>query len=131
VLALGAGMAATAAACTWLVDADPAQCRRDVECARFAGTICDGARRICVPAMQMGIGLPADSGAPDGGAVSAADAGFATCFPDGAATPGLELLNACTNSACLPFDNRARLRNLAADGSLKPLPPDPDGGVPP
>ena len=130
-LALGAWMAATAAACTWLVDADPAQCRRDDECARFAGTVCDSVRRICVPAMQMGIGLPADGGAFASDAASGADAGFSTCFPDGAAAPGVELLNACTNSACIPFDNRARLRNLAADGSPKPLPPDPDGGVPP
>ncbi len=32
-------------------------------------------------------------------------------------------LNACTGSRCVPFDNRARLQNLEADGGLKALPP--------
>jgi hypothetical protein len=119
-LLFGVGMTA-AAACTWLVDADPAQCRRDDDCARFAGTVCDGARRVCVAA-QTNIGRGPDGGAPASGAVSAGDSGFSYCPPDGAAAAGQELPNACTNAACIPFDNKARLRNLAADGTLKPLP---------
>jgi hypothetical protein len=34
----------------------------------------------------------------------------------------LEYLNACTDQRCIPFDNGARLKNLAPDGTLKPLP---------
>ncbi len=34
-----------------------------------------------------------------------------------------EFLNACTGSACEPFDNKARLTKLTADGGLPKLPP--------
>jgi hypothetical protein len=33
-----------------------------------------------------------------------------------------ELLNACTNSQCVPFDDTVRVPRLAADGALPPVP---------
>lgn len=112
--------------CTWLLDASAAQCQRNEDCVRFAGTACDGARHVCVPTTPSNV--TTDGGAGDGPAAS--DGGLLSCPPDGAVAPGLELLNACTNATCLPFDNGARLHNLASDGTLKPL-PDPSGVVPP
>lgn len=118
-----AGTLAAAGACTLLVDADPQQCRGDGDCAAFTGTSCDLGRHVCVPS----VGHGADAGATTP-SVPEADASF--CPPDGSPAPGLELLNACTDATCVPFDNRTRLHNLAGDGSLKPL-PDPGGMVPP
>jgi hypothetical protein len=124
-----AGAATTVPACTLFLDASSAQCNRPEDCARFPGTGCDSARHVCVPTTRTPIGRDTDGGANDA-ASAGADASFLFCPPDSAAAPGLELLNACTNASCIPFDNRARLRNLTDDGSLKPL-PEVGGVVPP
>lgn len=126
---LALGMVATMAACTLLVDASAAQCRSDDDCAAFSGSACDSVRHVCVPTTRTPIGSNADGGA-DGSGDAAETNGFLFCPSDGAVAPGLELLNACTNATCIPFVNRARLRNLADDGSLKPL-PDTTGVVSP
>lgn len=46
--------------------------------------------------------------------------------PDGcfncAPTKPVEVLNACTDATCEPFDNKARLPLLRGDGTLPPLP---------
>jgi hypothetical protein len=46
----------------------------------------------------------------------------AGCLP---CAPGVHptLLNACSDTTCVPFDNAARLQNRAPDGGLRPLPP--------
>lgn len=58
----------------------------------------------------------ADGGAPDASCV--ADGGCYACPP----TAPEHFLNRCTTAACAPFDNRARLTRLLADGGLPPLP---------
>lgn len=42
-----------------------------------------------------------------------------------------QLLNACTDSKCIPFDDKARVPNLPADGKLPPVPdlPPPDASA--
>jgi hypothetical protein len=113
-----------AAGCTLLVDASPTQCRQDQDCARFAGTTCDRTRGVCTAAPgnngDAANNDPHDAEAPPG------QLGALLCPTDAGvgadSGPGLELLNACTDAVCVPFDNRARLLNLASDGSLKPLP---------
>jgi hypothetical protein len=70
--------------------------------------------------------------APDDGASDSA----ASCDVDltvqcyaCAPTETPQFLNACTNAACVPFDDVSRLANLLGDGGLPPLPPPPvDGG---
>jgi hypothetical protein len=68
---------------------------------------------------------------PDGGAAvaeaSCGDDAAGSCY---ACTPvtNVQFLNACTNAACVPFDD-GRLTNLLPDGALPPLPAVPgDGG---
>ncbi len=66
----------------------------------------------------------------DAGTVDATvpDAGPTTCQPrssecwDETPTTSTQLLNACTDSTCVPFDNCARLPLLRPDGTLPPLP---------
>jgi hypothetical protein len=118
-LTVGASMG-----CTLVLDASPAQCQRTDDCARFAGTICDTVRHLCAAAA-------ADDGGPggDGAGDDPADPAETTGCAAGtnAPSPGFELLNACTDATCLPFDNRQRLRNLPGDGVLPPLPELPAG----
>ena len=69
-----------------------------------------------------------DSGADgDGDAEASCNVDLSVqCYPCTPVTT-VELLNACSNGDCIPFD-RSRLTGLlAADGGLPSLPP-PDGG---
>jgi hypothetical protein len=52
------------------------------------------------------------------------------CYPC-VGTTDPELLNACTGSQCIPFDDTARTPLLGADGKLPPVPdlPPPDAGA--
>jgi hypothetical protein len=52
---------------------------------------------------------------------SDANGGCYACPP----TTATQLQNACTNATCVPFDDRARLTRLLADGGLPPLPSPP------
>jgi hypothetical protein len=61
--------------------------------------------------------------APTAGAAGASCTDAAdNCY---ACTPqtSTQFLNACTSSACVPFDDHARLTKLTAGGTLPPLPP--------
>jgi hypothetical protein len=86
-------------------------------------------------------GAPSSSGGSGGHGGSAADvaaageadaagAAGAPCTDEAAGncyacgpTTSAQLLNACTSSACVPFDDHARLKNLPMSGELPPLPP--------
>jgi hypothetical protein len=59
-----------------------------------------------------------DVGPPADGPMCRTSDGCRPC-PAGATTG---LANACSDVTCVPFDNHARLRNLTADGGLRPLP---------
>ncbi|WP_437928202.1 hypothetical protein WMF37_02845 [Sorangium sp. So ce291] len=98
------------ASCSVLVEQRDQQCASDADCARFPGARCDPGAHVCVPADA------APTGACDGGG------GCYGCTP----TTNEQLLNACTDAACRPFDNR-RLGNLR-DGVLPPLPETGAGG---
>jgi hypothetical protein len=111
--------------CTLVLDASPAQCQRTDDCARFAGTICNVVRHLCV-ANRTDDGGPGSDGAVDDPADAAETTGCAAGTTN-SPPPGFELLNACTDATCLPFDNRQRLRNLSRDGVLPPLPEIPGG----
>ena len=56
----------------------------------------------------------------DAGTDAARDAGEPDCYAQPATSA--QILNQCTSRGCTPFDNRARLPLLAADGGLPPLP---------
>ena len=58
------------------------------------------------------------SGVPDGHTCRAGD----ECVACGPAALEDSLQNRCSDATCVPFDNRARLTNLAADGTVMPLP---------
>ena len=65
-------------------------------------------------------GICIDPKAPDasGGEGSCSEpSGCFRCAP----RTNSEFLNACSERSCVPFDNATRLRNLTADGKLKPL----------
>ncbi|MGK3967248.1 hypothetical protein WMF38_24125 [Sorangium sp. So ce118] len=96
--------------CSVLVEQRDQQCASDADCARFPGARCAPGAHVCVPAGA------APPGACDGGG------GCYGCTP----TTNEQLLNACTDAACRPFDNR-RLGNLR-DGALPPLPEPGAGG---
>lgn len=52
----------------------------------------------------------------------------ATCYPCNAVT-NEQLLNACSDGQCLPFDRRRLDGLLAPDGALPALPPSDGGGA--
>lgn len=98
------------ASCSVLVEQRDRQCATDADCARFPGARCDPGGHVCVPADGVA------PGGCDGGD------GCYSCTP----TTNEQLLNACTDAACRPFDN-GRLENLR-DGGLPPLPETGAGG---
>ena len=106
-------------ACTVLLDTQIVQCQTDADCARFGESMCDLDTQLCVPRP-----VPMKT-TGDGGMASAGDAGASCTGKNGcfacAPKSDPEFMNGCTDSRCVPFDNR-RLRNLTPDGMLKPLP---------
>ncbi|MEO5769314.1 MAG: hypothetical protein ABIS92_13265 [Polyangia bacterium] len=123
-------LAALAMGCTLALDTRGAQCRNNQDCAKFAGSACDQVSRSCVPVSGVapggggGGGNGGEAGVVQRGAGGAGGAGGPRCrTASGCVTcSGPELLNACTDATCVPFDNRVRLMNLDTDGGLKPLP---------
>jgi hypothetical protein len=70
--------------------------------------------------------------AEDGGGAAQCNANLAggECYPCKPATDP-QFLNACTDSTCVPFDDKARVSKLPLDGALPPvpdLPPPEDAG---
>jgi hypothetical protein len=119
-------------ACTFLVDSKISQCHSNADCARFGNSVCDPDQLLCVAAPVASKPDAASAAGPDAGgplgAQSTVDAAPAvSCQGDNgcyscAPKTDVDFFNACTDGHCVPFDNRARLTNLAADGSLRPLP---------
>jgi hypothetical protein len=88
-------------------------------------------------------GETSDASASDASAPGAADGATALADASGDATTcnvdltvqcypcvpkvTAQFLNACTNAACVPFDDSKRVTHLLADGGLPPLPAN-DGG---
>jgi len=103
-------------ACSVLLDTQIRQCQSNADCSRFGDSVCDLDQQLCVPrpaAMTM-------RSAGDAGSDSLSCAGKNGCYAC-APKSDVDFLNGCTEARCVPFDNR-RLRNLAPDGMLKPLP---------
>lgn len=93
------------AACSLVVDKNATQCVRDEDCRVAPFTTC--AASVCVDPKAQGM---------SGNGSCTGNSGCYRCAPQN----NVQFLNACTDRSCVPFDN-ARLRNLAADGKLKPL----------
>jgi hypothetical protein len=117
-------------ACSLLLDRRADQCSTDGDCTKFAATRCDQKLRLCVVISEVpDSGNPVhDSGAKEEDAGPGVDAcvgpnGCYACPP----ANDFQFVNGCTDAACKPFDNRARLKNLPADGGLTPLPPQEGG----
>jgi hypothetical protein len=68
-----------------------------------------------------GVGAAGDDAMGDAGAPCTDEAANG-CYACRAKTSA-QLLNACTSSMCVPFDDHARLKNLPTSGELPPLPP--------
>ncbi|MEP6652013.1 MAG: hypothetical protein ABJA82_01560 [Myxococcales bacterium] len=132
-------LAALAVGCTLALDTRAAQCWTNQDCAKFSGSVCDAVSRTCVPVSGVAPGSGGGGGggggndtgvagtARGGGGGAAGGAGGPRCrtaIGCAACSGGelRELLNACTDATCVPFDNRVRLMNLDADGGLRPLP---------
>ncbi|MET0593636.1 MAG: hypothetical protein ABW133_13110 [Polyangiaceae bacterium] len=116
--------------CSLVIDRDSHQCESDIDCISFPGTGCDTSKHVCrmysIPTDggTGGTGMQGTSDAAnDGGSSCLADSGCYACAP----ITDLQFSNACTDARCRAFDNRARLKNLASDGGLIPLPA--DGGA--
>jgi hypothetical protein len=107
------------AACTALLNRSADQCSSDSDCQPLrAGAVCSAG--LCVGGIA-----PTDGGVLSEDSGLDAQSGFDGCFP-GAPTNNEELLNACTSSQCMPFDNCARLGLCSGQGEA---PSDPDGGA--
>lgn len=100
-------------ACSVLLNSEATQCQSDTDCANFSQTFCEPTSHVCVanPA------LPMDGGTADVTVSCLAQSGCFQCTP----TTDPEILSSCTDSTCIPFDNK-RLTNLGPDGTLKALP---------
>jgi hypothetical protein len=67
-------------------------------------------------------GVDAGSAADSAADSSACDVDLATQCYACAPTTSLQIVNACTGSTCVPFDDGVRLTNLLGDGALPPVP---------
>jgi hypothetical protein len=119
-LSLAFGLAA-AGGCSVLLDTNAPQCRSNADCARFGNAVCNPTTKLCAPGpptINRDAGSTDDTGSTEGGTGACHDpTGCVPCGPTGPT-----LLDACTNSTCVSFDNQTRLLNLDPDGKLKPLP---------
>jgi hypothetical protein len=110
-------------ACSQLLDTQIRQCQSNEECTRFGDALCDLETQVCVPRPPsvkldaQAPAVPADAGADAMVASCQGRNGCFSCPP----TIDTNFFNTCTDSRCVPFDNR-RLRNLDTDGTLKALP---------
>jgi hypothetical protein len=109
-----------ATGCSIVVESPDRQCERDEDCAGFEGAVCDGG--ACVPrdaaTTSTGPGSGASSSASSGTGGCEGDDGCFACEP----TKQAEFLNACTNAACVPYDNAQLEGLLLPDGSVPPVP---------
>jgi len=105
VLLVAAPAFATLGGCSLVIESGDRQCERNEDCAGFDDAVCDVAGGVCVPASSGTAGCVG----PDG------------CFACAPEQPE-EFLNACTDSACVPFDNAQLEGLLLEDGSVPPVP---------
>lgn len=103
-LAAVAGLV-TLAGCSLVIESRDRQCESDADCAGNEGAVCDLAGGVCVPDSTGTAGCVG----PDG------------CFSCEPETP-VEILNACTDAECVPYDNTQLQGLLEEDGSLPPVP---------
>lgn len=115
-----AGMGA-AAGCSLVVESQDRQCESDADCRGFDGGVCDVAGGVCVRRDAVGSTSSASSGGGGGGAGGGGCVGEDGCFAC-APSAQAEFLNACTDAACVPYDNAQIEDLLLEDGSLPPVP---------
>lgn len=96
-------VAALASGCSLVIESSDRQCEQDADCAAFDDAVCDVALGVCVP---------------DENAACEGPNGCYACEPE---RPE-ELLNACTEAACLPYDNTQLEGLLLEGGGLPPAP---------
>jgi hypothetical protein len=107
-----------AGACSFTLDTNTTQCKSDTDCQRFTGTVCDVKQRVCVVVRDAGMGTPDAATTADTVPSCSGPSGCFACTP----LDESQILSHCTDSTCVPFDNR-RLTRLGDDGGLRPLPP--------
>src|SRR5207248_1524287 len=97
-------LTAASAACTLLLDRSKEQCSTNADCIGHLGAGATCVDSVCTG----GSGPGTDGGGTDGQADGQAEAAPG---PDACGTPtnNDELLNACTNAQCVPFDNCDKL----------------------
>ena len=112
-----------ASGCSFVVESQDRQCETDQDCAGFTDAVCDTAGGVCVPREVAG---PGSTGTGGGGAGGSGSTGTGCVGPDGcyACAPDAqaEFLNACTDAACIPYDNTQLEGLLLEDGSVPPVP---------
>lgn len=110
---LTAGIAAfyAASGCSLIIENRDRQCEKDEDCAGFGDATCETSSGICV----------ARGGTTSGSTGSAVCVGPDDCFAC-EPTKTEEFLNACTDVACVPYDNSQLDGLLQEDGSVPPVP---------
>ena len=108
--------------CSFVVESQDRQCETDADCSGFADAVCDTAGGVCVAREVAG---PSSTGTGGGGGGSGSTStgcdgpdGCFACEPDSQ----VEFLNACTDAACIPYDNGQLEGLLLEDGSVPPVP---------
>ncbi|HVW24868.1 MAG TPA: hypothetical protein VHC69_05830 [Polyangiaceae bacterium] len=100
------------------------RCKQSDQC-----LLADGSRGACVQGACVFHGERSVVTPPDSGGGLRVDAGCGAgsagqCYRCTPTTPA-QIVNACTTSTCVPFDDATRLAHLLPDGGLPPLPAAP------
>jgi hypothetical protein len=112
-LVAAAASSASGPGCSLVIESRDQQCAEDADCSGFAQAVCDAARGVCVP----GSGTTATGTGGAGGGCVGPDGCYA-CVPENQT----DLLNACTDAECIPYDNTQLQGLLLEDGSVPPVP---------
>lgn len=110
-----------ASGCSFVVESQDRQCETDADCSGFTDAVCDTAGGVCVAREVAGPGSTGGGGAGGSGSSSTGCVGPDGCYacePDAQ----VEFLNACTDAACIPYDNTQLAGLLLEDGSVPPVP---------
>jgi hypothetical protein len=100
-------IAITVAACSLVGNIKHDDCTSDAQCISLFGAGSKCSAGYCSSVQKEGCEGVTSAGVP-----------CFSCPPE----RGLEFENACTDAECAPFDNKARLTKLTADGKLPALP---------
>jgi hypothetical protein len=90
-------------ACSLIIEHRSKQCSADADCAGFTSAVCDTLQGVCVPRS---------------GEQCLDPSGCWACAPKNTK----EFQSACTDAACVPYDNGALEALLTADGGVPPIP---------